>query len=141
MFNIFQRSREGVDELVWQLRQEADGVHVQNCHAAGQLAGVDGDVQRGKQLVSGLKTTVTCQCFDQGGFSWTNDGKTKEVIKLINTEISLYYWIMCDNYIYSNIIILHYTGAITVSAELCYGIYSFYIIFYNLFFRLLMFIC
>ena len=58
-----------------QLGQEADGVHVQNSHVTGQLAGVDGDIQRSKQLVSGLKSTVASQCFDQGGFSWTDDGE------------------------------------------------------------------
>lgn len=65
MFNIFQGGREGVDELVGQLGQEADGVHVQDCHVAGQLAGVDGDIQGGEKLVFGLKTAVTGQCFYQ----------------------------------------------------------------------------
>lgn len=69
VFNIFQGGREGVDELVGQLGQEADGVHVQDSHATGQLAGMDGDIQGGEQLVPGLKTTVTCQCLDQSCFS------------------------------------------------------------------------
>lgn len=69
MFNIFQGGREGVNELVGQLGQKADGVHVQNSHVAGQPAGVDGDVQCGEKLVSGLKTTVTSKRFDQGRFS------------------------------------------------------------------------
>lgn len=78
MFNIFQGGREGVNELVRQLGQEADRVHVQNCHVTGQLACVDGDIQGGEKLVSGLKTTVTSQRFDQSRFSWADDGETGE---------------------------------------------------------------
>lgn len=69
MFNVFQRGRKGVDELVGQLGQEADGVHVQHSHVTGQLAGVDGDVQGGKELVLGLEAAVTSQSFYQSRFS------------------------------------------------------------------------
>lgn len=65
-----------------QLRQEADGVHVQDGHVTGQLAGVDGDIQGGEQLVSGLKTTVTSQSFDQSRFSWINNGSDVSIINL-----------------------------------------------------------
>lgn len=80
MFNVFQGGREGVNELVGQLGQEADGVHVQDSHATGQLAGVDGDVQCGEKLVSGLEAAVTGQCFDQGRFSCTDKNKRSTVI-------------------------------------------------------------
>lgn len=69
MFDVFQRGREGVNELMGQLGQEADGVHVQNSHATGQQAGVDGDIQGGEKLVSGLEAAVTSQCFDQSCFT------------------------------------------------------------------------
>lgn len=70
MLDVLQGGGEGVYELVRQLRQEADCVHVQDCHVTGQLAGVNGDIQSGKQLVSGLKAAVAGQRLDQGGFSW-----------------------------------------------------------------------
>lgn len=69
VFNILQGGREGVDELVGQLGQEADRVHVEDGHATGQLAGMDGDIQGGEKLVPRLETTVTCQCLDQSRFS------------------------------------------------------------------------
>lgn len=65
-----------------QLRQEADGVHVQDRHVTGQLAGVDGDIQGGEKLVSGLKTTVTSQGFDQSRFSCTNKGSVVDISTL-----------------------------------------------------------
>lgn len=92
MLNILQGGREGVDELVGQLGQEADGVHVQDCHVTGQLAGVDGDIQGGEKLVFGLKTAVTSQCFDQSRFSWANTRKrhqTEAVIISISAVSSL----------------------------------------------------
>lgn len=70
VLDILQSGGKGVYELVRQLRQEADRVNVQDCHATGQLAGVNGDIQSGKQLVSGLKAAVASQRLDQGGFSW-----------------------------------------------------------------------
>ena len=69
MFDVLQGGGERVDELVGQLGQEADGVHVEHSHVTGQLAGVHRHVQRSEQLVPGLKATVTCQCFDQSGLS------------------------------------------------------------------------
>lgn len=80
MFDIFQGGREGVNKLVRQLRQEADGVHVQNRHVTGQLACMNGDIQGGEKLVSGLKTTITSQRFDQSRFSWADDGKENKRI-------------------------------------------------------------
>lgn len=73
VFDVLQRGGEGVDELVGQLGQEADGVHVQDGHVTGQLAGVHGDVQRGEQLVPGLKAGVARQRFDQRRLSWSED--------------------------------------------------------------------
>ena len=70
MRHVLQRGGEGVDELVGQLGQEADGVDVQHGHAAGQRARVDGDIQGGEQLVSGLQRRVARQRFDQGRLPW-----------------------------------------------------------------------
>lgn len=61
-----------------QLWQEANGVHIKDCHVTWQLACMDGDVQGGKKLVSGFKTTVTGQGFNQSRFSWA-DRKSKEL--------------------------------------------------------------
>lgn len=61
-----------------QLRQEADRVHVQDGHVTGQLAGVNGDIQCGKKLVSGLKAAVAGQRLDQGGFSWVRTLKQSD---------------------------------------------------------------
>lgn len=69
MLDVLQGGGEGVYELVRQLRQEADGVHVQDGHATGQLARVKGDIQGGEELVSGLKAAVTSQRLDEGRFS------------------------------------------------------------------------
>lgn len=69
MSDIFQGGGEGVDELVWKLGQEADGVHIQHGHVTGQLAGVDGHIQGCKELVPGLQAAVAGQSFDQSGFS------------------------------------------------------------------------
>lgn len=77
MLDILQGGGKGVYELVRQLRQEANRVHVQDCHATGQLAGVKSDIQSGKELVSGLKAAVAGQRLDQGGFSWVR--KTEEL--------------------------------------------------------------
>lgn len=77
MLDILQGGGKGVYELVRQLRQEANRVHVQDCHVTGQLAGVNGDIQSGKELVSGLKAAVASQRLDQGGFSWVR--KTEEL--------------------------------------------------------------
>lgn len=71
VFDIFQGSREGIDELVRQLGQETNGVHIQNRHVIRQLACVDCDIQGGEKLVFGLKTTVTSQWFNQSCFSCT----------------------------------------------------------------------
>lgn len=79
VFNVLQGGREGVDELVGQLGQEADGVHVEDGHTTGQLAGMDGDIQGGEKLVPRLETTVTCQCFDQSRLSWALGGE--QIIK------------------------------------------------------------
>lgn len=77
VYDVLQGGRKGVDELVWELGQEADGVHVQNGHVTGQLAGVDGHVEGGEQLVPGLQAAVAGQSFDQSGFSWTDGGEKK----------------------------------------------------------------
>lgn len=69
MFDILQGGREGINELVRQLGQEANSVHVQDCHVIRQLACMDCDIQGGEKLVFGLKTTVSSQGFNQSGFS------------------------------------------------------------------------
>lgn len=56
-----------------QLGQEADGVHIQNGRVTRQLASMDGNVQCGKKLVSGLEAGVPRQSFDQSRFSWTDE--------------------------------------------------------------------
>lgn len=69
MSHVLQRGRERVDELVWKLREEADGVHVQHGHVTGQPTGMDSHVQSGEELIFGLESNVTCQSFDQRGLS------------------------------------------------------------------------
>ena len=69
VFDVLQGGRERIDELVGQLGQEADGVHVEHGHVTGQLAGVHRHVQRSEQLVPGLEGAVPGQCFDQSGLS------------------------------------------------------------------------
>lgn len=64
MCDILQRGWKRVDKLVRQLRQEADGVHVQRGHVTGQPAGVYRHVQGGKELIFRLESNVTCQSFD-----------------------------------------------------------------------------
>ena len=54
VFDVLQGGGERVDELVGQLGQEADGVHVEHGHVTGQLASVHRHVQRSEQLVLGL---------------------------------------------------------------------------------------
>lgn len=78
MFDVLQGGGERVDEPVRELGQETDGIHVQDRHVIGQLACVDRDIQGGKELVFGLKTTVTGQGFNQSRFSCT-DKKIKTV--------------------------------------------------------------
>ena len=92
VFDIVQGGREGVDELVGQLGQEADGVHVQNRHAAGKLAGMDGDIQGGEELVSGLEGAVPSQSFDQSGFPWADN--RREISTATGTLLSLT-WCVC----------------------------------------------
>lgn len=77
MFDVFQGGREGINELVRQLGQEANRVHIQDCHVIRQLACMDRDIQGGEQLVFGLKTTVTSQGFNQSCFSCTDLKKNK----------------------------------------------------------------
>lgn len=72
MFDIFQGSGEGINELVRQLGQETNSVHIQDCHVIRQLACMDCDIQGGEKLVFGLKTAVTSQGFNQSCFSCTD---------------------------------------------------------------------
>lgn len=71
MFDIFQGGGEGINELVRQLGQETYSVHIQDCHVIRQLACMDCNIQGGKKLVSGLKTNVTSQGFNESCFSCT----------------------------------------------------------------------
>lgn len=64
MSHVLQRGWERVDESVRQLREKADGVHVQHAHATGQPTGVDRHVQSGEELIFGLESNVTRQSFD-----------------------------------------------------------------------------
>lgn len=77
MFDVVQGGREGVYELVRQLRQEADGVHVQDSHVTGQLACVNGDIQGGEELVSRLEAAVTSQRFDESRFPCVGRNKSR----------------------------------------------------------------
>lgn len=77
VLDVFQGGGEGVYELMRQLRQEADCVHVQDRHVTRQLAGVNGDVQGGEELVPGLKAAVAGQRLDQSGFSWGRQTEEK----------------------------------------------------------------
>lgn len=83
MFDIFQGSGEGINELVRQLGQETNSVHIQDCHVIRQLACMDCDIQGGKKLVFGLKTTVTSQGFNQSCFSCTDLKKKQTIITTV----------------------------------------------------------
>lgn len=69
MCNILQRGGKRVDELVRELRQEADGVHVQHGHVTGQPTGVYRHVQRGEELVFRLESDIARQSSDQCGLT------------------------------------------------------------------------
>lgn len=76
MGHVLQSGREGLDQAVGQLGQEADGVHVDDSHAGGQRPRVGRDVQCGKELIPGLDGGVPRQGLDQRGFSckWVTRG-------------------------------------------------------------------
>lgn len=78
MFDIFQGGREGINELVRQLGQETNSVHVQDCHVIRQLACMNCNIQGGEKLVFGLKTTVTSEGFNQSCFSCSDKKKIKK---------------------------------------------------------------
>lgn len=79
VLDVLQRGGERVDELVRQLRQETDGVHVEDGDAAGQLARVHRHVQRGEKPILGMQPRVARQRFDQRGFACGRVDKDKMV--------------------------------------------------------------
>ena len=67
MGHVLQGGREGLDQAVGQLGEEADGVHVEDRQRGGQPPRVGCDVERREQLVPGLYGSVPGQGLDQRG--------------------------------------------------------------------------
>lgn len=64
-----------MDQAVWQLGQEANGVHIQDAQARGQQPLVYGDIKSCERLVPRLQSSLTCQSLDECGLPWEGEGE------------------------------------------------------------------